>query len=285
MNTLPRKAKVGSRRAEPHLGHVRGAIVFDLDGVVYLGSTPIPGASGAIASLRDLGWQILFATNNSTKTPETIVQVLEDRAGISVASSTIITSGMATVSYLNDLGAESALVVGSPQLRETVQRGNISIVENGAADAVVVGLMRSLTQEIIERAAQAIRGGAAFVATNTDESFPTPNGPVPGAGATVRAVADAAKRPFVVCGKPEEPMVKLVSRKLESNNVWMVGDRLETDIAFAKRAGWGSVLTLSGIATAESITSTAPEPDLIIDSIADLPHLLADASKNNDDEG
>jgi 4-nitrophenyl phosphatase len=265
--------------------HTRGAVVFDLDGVVYLGSTPIPGASAAIATLRDLGWQILFATNNSTKTPESIVKVLEDRAELSVSPSTIITSGQATVSYLHGLGVDSALVIGSQQLRDTVRRGQISIPESGPVDAVVVGLERSLTQDTIERAVRAINDGATFVATNTDASFPTPSGLMPGAGTTVSAIADAAQKPFVVCGKPEEPMVQLVSRKLESSNVWMVGDRLETDIAFAKRGGWRSVLTLSGVSTADTAASHAIKPDHIIESIAELPHLLIGASKSSDDEG
>jgi 4-nitrophenyl phosphatase len=262
-----------------------GTVVFDLDGVVYLGSTPIPGASAAIARLRALGWQILFATNNSTKTPMSIVKVLEDRADLSVSPSTIVTCGMATVAYLHGLGVKSALVVGSRQLRDTVRRAQIAIVENGSVDAVVVGLEQSLTQDIIDSAARAIISGAAFVATNTDASFPTPGGPVPGAGVTVSAIADAAESPFVVCGKPEQPMVKLVSRKLESDNVWMVGDRLETDIAFAKRGGWRSVLTLSGVSTPESVVSHAIVPDHIVDSIAELPQILTDASMSVRDEG
>jgi 4-nitrophenyl phosphatase len=262
-----------------------GSIVFDLDGVVYLGSTPIPGAPKALAALKDAGWQILFATNNSTKTPEMVAEVLEQRAGFVVDPGTVITSAMATATYLSDIDARSALVVGSEQLEDTLRRGRITVVDGEVADAVVVGLDRSLTGDTIHRAARAINLGAAFVATNTDESFPTANGPVPGAGAAVMAVAELAQRPFVVCGKPHEPMMALVALKLESTNVWMVGDRMETDIAFAHRAGWQSVLALSGVSTSESVTEHSVGPDRIIDSIADLPDMLVDASKNRDDEG
>jgi 4-nitrophenyl phosphatase len=80
-------------------------------------------------------------------------------------------------------------------------------------------------------------------------------------------------------------MVDLVSRRLESDNVWMVGDRLETDIAFAKRGGWTSVLTLSGVSTAATVASHAIAPDYVIDSIAELPQILTGASKSSDDEG
>lgn len=285
MTTRLQTAHADDRTVELDSDHTQGAVVFDLDGVVYLGSTPIPGASAAIASLRDLGWQILFATNNSTKTPQSVAQVLEDRAGLSVPPSTVLTSSMAAVLYLHGLGVESALVVGSRQLRDTVRQGEISIVENGPAEAVVVGLARSLTHDTVAAAARAISNGALFVATNTDASLPTTRGPLPGAGATVSAIAKATQKQAVVCGKPEEPMAELVSRELTSDNVWMVGDRQETDIAFAKRAGWRSVLTLSGVTTPDTVLSPTIEPDHIIDSIADLPNILTGASKSSDDEG
>jgi len=247
-----------------------GTVVFDLDGVIYLGSTPIPGADATINTLGQLGWQTLFATNNSTRSSESVAKLLADRVGVSVDPSTIVTSAMAVAAYLSDRGIRSAFVVGSQQLEGTIRLGGTSVVDHLSAEAVVVGIDRSLTTDKINRAALAIRRGAAFVVTNTDATFPTPDGHVPGAGSTVRAVAEAAGSAFVVCGKPHEPMVQLISRQIHSKRVWMVGDRPETDVAFAKRAGWRSVLTLSGItATIEDIPD-AMMPDHIIASIADL---------------
>jgi 4-nitrophenyl phosphatase len=255
--------------------HTTGTVVFDLDGVVYLSSTPIRGAAHAIRSLQALGWQTLFATNNSTKTPESVARILKERAGISVDPSTVITSGMAATAYLTSRGVEHAFVVGSSELETTVEGGGIAVVDHLSAEAVVVGLDRSLSERTVERAASAIRRGALFVATNTDATFPTPGGEVPGAGGTVDAVAAAADSLFVVCGKPHEPMVRLVEEQLTSDCVWMVGDRPETDMAFAKEAGWRSVLTLSGVTSTTADIPPALLPDHVIESIAELPRIVS----------
>ncbi len=265
--------------------HRIGTIVLDLDGVVYLGSEPIPQAAETITSLMDLGWQILFATNNSTKTPESVAGVLRDRAGLTIDPSTIVTSGMAAGSYLNGQGLTSAYVVGSHQLEDTLRVAGISVTDHLSAEAVVVGLDRSVTYEKLDMAARAIRRGAAFVATNTDATFPTPNGQSPGAGTIVAAVSKAAGIEPVACGKPHQPMARLVSSQVAFDDVWMVGDRPETDIAFAKEAGWRSVLTLSGVtATTEDVPAPLM-PDHVIGTIADLPGILTRSSENPSDEG
>lgn len=259
--------------------------MFDIDGVVYLGTEPIVGATKAIATLSDLGWQILFATNNSASTPDSVARRVSDRTGLIVDPSTIITSAMATAAYLSGRHVTSAFVIGPPQLEGTIRDHGISIVDAEVAGAVVVGLDRSLSQSAIEQACLAIRRGARFVATNTDATFPTPDGPVAGAGTTVNAVAAACSSPFAVCGKPHQPMVDLVSGQLTSKNVWMVGDRLETDIAFAKRGAWKSVLVLSGITRSDTRIPEELVPDFVIDSVAELPGLLAKATKSYPDEG
>lgn len=264
-----------TRRDHQSVGSGAGTVVFDLDGVVYLGSTPIRGAGEAIRTLQDRGWQVLFATNNSTKTPELVCTVLEERAGVVVDPSSVITSGMAAAAYLAEVGIETAFVVGAQELASAVLRRGIAVVDHTAAQAVVVGLDRSLSEATVERASSAIRQGALFVATNTDATYPTPDGEAPGAGATVAAIQDAAGATFVACGKPHSPMARLVSQQVTSDHVWMIGDRPETDIAFAKQAGWRSVLTLSGVTSATSDIPADLAPDHIIDSIVDLPRIVS----------
>jgi 4-nitrophenyl phosphatase len=192
---------------------------------------------------------------------------------------------MATVRYLKQECVASAFIIGSRQLEDTIQGGGVAIVDPGDADAVIVGLDRSLNEATIDRACQAIRRGAVFVATNTDATFPTPDGLSAGAGTTVNAIADASGSSFVVCGKPYEPMVDLVSSRIMSDNVWMVGDRLETDIAFAKQGGWVSVLTLSGVTDRSVEFPEGLAPDFVIDSIADLPDVVGKATTRSLDEG
>jgi HAD superfamily hydrolase (TIGR01450 family) len=271
--------------ADPGDRDVPGTVVFDLDGVVYLGPSTITGAPEAVATLSGIGWQILFATNNSAATPDSVARQLGERISLLIDPATIMTSAMATATYLVGQRLTSALIVGSQQLEDTIRASGISIVGPERAAAVVVGRDRSLNQATIDRACLAISEGARFVVTNTDATFPTPYGPVAGAGETVDAIAAASGKPFVVCGKPHRPMVALVAAQVNSDNVWMIGDRLETDIAFAKQANWTSVLTLSGVTQSGTEFPEGLVPDFVIDSIADLPILLDKATRSPLDEG
>lgn len=258
----------------------RGTVVLDLDGVVYIGSTPIAGAAEAIRELSQAGWQVLFATNNSTKTPQSVANVLEATVGIHIDPSVVVTSGMAAAAYLKHAGLASAFVVGSSELSQTIQQLNISTVEASSAESVVVGLDRDLTYETIKQAATAIRSGARFVATNTDATFPTLTGLAPGAGSVVAAIATASGSEFIACGKPHEPMIRLLAHTITSPHVWMVGDRPETDIAFAKAAGWKSALTLTGVTRSIAEVPREFEPDHVLDSLTDLIGILSDASQS-----
>ncbi len=262
----------------------RGSVILDLDGVVYLGSTPVQGAAETITNLFRDGWQVLFATNNSTMTPESVSETIESRTGLSIDPETIITSGMAAARYVVDQGLESAFVVGSKPLMDTVASAGISPVDSHAAEAVVVGLDRDLTYQTIADAVTAIRGGAVFVATNTDATLPTPDGLLPGAGALVAAIATASGVDPVVCGKPHDPMVRLIGDKLKSDLVWMVGDRPETDVAIAKAAGWRSVLVLTGVTSELGDVPPSLTPDHVKASLAGVEILLAEALGNAQSE-
>lgn len=268
-----------SRRAEDE----PGTIIFDLDGVVYLGNDAIRGAADTINELTGRGWQVLYATNNSTKSPSAVADVLSDRVGVEADPSSIVTSAMAAATYLVGHGLTSALVVGSEQLRATLSGSGIEVVRSGQSpDAVVVGLDRSLTYDTICDAATCIRAGARFVATNMDATLPTQRGPVPGAGTIVAAVQAASGHEPVACGKPNQPMVDLVQHLVRARHtritgdVWMVGDRPESDIAFAKQAGWRSILTLSGVTTDPDSVPDVFAADHVIASLADLGTILHD---------
>ncbi|MDK1018336.1 MAG: HAD-IIA family hydrolase [Actinomycetota bacterium] len=264
-----------------------GTIVFDLDGVIYLGSSPIPGARSTIEILTRLGWTLLFATNDSEKTPETVASEFATRMDVAIDPSAIITSSMTTIWYLREHGLTSAYVVGSPRLQATLVAHGVAAADGeDLPRAVVVGLDRGITYEKIHRAARAIRSGAVFVATNTDATIPTSNGVAPGAGAIVAAIAEASAQKPVTCGKPSEAMLDVIRDKIEGPRVWMIGDRPETDIAFAKAAGWTSVLTLSGVTRRPSEVPPHLKPDHVIASVADLPGLLLNNGERTSlDEG
>ncbi len=250
-----------------------GTIVFDLDGVVYLGDSGISGARESLAAVSDLGWHIVFATNNSTRSADAVLDHIEDRTGFRGSDVDVVTSAMAAAAWtVRD--HRSVFVVGEQGLRDTLSDAGLEIVGDDA-DAVVVGLDRTLDYDTIAKAARLVRNGATYIATNTDATFPTSEGPVPGAGTVVAAISKAGGRNPIVCGKPEDPMVEMVRTRLRGAPVWVVGDRLETDIAMANRSGWVSVLVLTGVSDSGDHIGTEYAPDFTIDSIASLPALIA----------
>jgi len=251
----------------------RGTIVLDLDGVVYLGTRGVPGTTEALMDLEAAGWHLVFATNNSTATPRQVEKHIEERTGFRSSHASIVTSALAAATW-TARNHRSALVVGEPSVSEALSDAGVDVVTRGPAEAVVVGLDRNITYEAISEAASLIRSGAIFVATNNDATYPTPQGPVPGAGSIVAAIATASATAPIVCGKPEEPMLELVRAKVRGNQVWVVGDRLETDIAMALTAGWESVLVHTGITAPDETIEPQFAPGYSVGSIVDVPSLI-----------
>jgi 4-nitrophenyl phosphatase len=255
-------------------GSSQKTFVFDLDGVVYLDSTAVPGAGEALSALRNAGHQILFATNNSVRSVETVVGNIARRTGFVPDSGSVITSGLAAANLLRDTG-EKCLVLGSDELSATLSGAGIELTTDPAdAGAVVVGLDLGLSYERLTRAVVAIGGGARFIATNDDATYPMPNARYPGAGSIVAAVERATGKTPIVCGKPNRPMRDLIEQKIEHAEVWMVGDRPETDLALAADAGWGKILVLSGVTDHHDPLPSNLKPDHTIATIADLPSLV-----------
>jgi 4-nitrophenyl phosphatase len=142
-----------------------------------------------------------------------------------------------------------------------------------AAGAVVVGLSRSLTYDIITDAMVAVRNGARFIATNDDSTFPTEHGLAPGCGAIVAAIAASAEAVPEVAGKPNEPMRGLIRSRVDGE-AWVIGDRLDTDIAMAiAEPGWRSVLVLTGI-TSRVEAEAAPGVDLVAADFSEAVDLV-----------
>jgi 4-nitrophenyl phosphatase len=251
-----------------------GTVVFDLDGVVYVEHHGVPGAGDAMQRLDDAGMTVLFATNNSTKTPASAAATIGAATGYRCRPEQVVTSSLVTARSMSGIHRR-VLVVGEQGLVDTLEQEGIQVVADWKeAGAVVVGLARNLSYDDLAAAVLAIRiGGAAFLATNTDATFPTREGPVPGAGAIVGAIAIAAGVEPEVFGKPLEPF-RAVVRARCVGEVVMVGDRAETDIAMGKAEGWTTVLVRTGVTTDTVAIPHRYRPDHIIDSIADVPHLL-----------
>lgn len=224
------------------LADVFDAFLFDLDGVVYLGDSPLPRAGESLSRLREAGKKVRFLTNDPRPTREDVVDKLVGM-GVEAHMEEIVTSGWATAELLRKDGMRSAYVVGSKGLRSELRRAGIEVSASGRPESVVVGADEYTSYRHIRQAARLISGGATFVATNPDGSFPTPEGPAPAAGAIVAAVeVVCGVRPTVV-GKPSPAMFETITEGLDAGmRAVMVGDNPETDILGAHRAGICAIL-------------------------------------------
>jgi 4-nitrophenyl phosphatase len=139
----------------------------------------------------------------------------------------------------------------------------------------VVGMDPDFSYEVLRRASFAVRDGAQLIASNSDSSFPAPDGLWPGAGALVAAIETASGGRAEVMGKPQEPMMRIAQRHLgDASRIAIVGDRPNTDLDGGRTMGWTTVLVLSGVTSPPSAAELDPQPDLTLERLADLPALL-----------
>ena len=247
-------------------------MLCDLDGVVWLSGEPIPGSVGAIGRLRAAGHRVVFVTNSSWPRLDEHVEALR-RIGI-VADGDVVSSSMAAATLVGR--GERVLVCGGPGIWEAVESaGAVPIAGDDAAgvaagvDAVVVGLHREFDYARLSLATSAVRAGARFVATNLDPLYPTPDGPVPGGGSIVAAVATASGVEPVVAGKPFPPMADAIRRLLgdDLQGIIVVGDMPSTDGRLAHELGGRFALVRTG--------NTAPGDRVDADVAFDLADLAA----------
>ena len=249
-----------------------GTVIFDLDGVIYLGDTGVPGAREALTGVERRGYRVLFCTNNSSRTPAAGAQNIRRATTYPARVDQVFTSAMAAARLLADERPHS-LVLGGQGIVTALEGVGAQVVTDWReAEAVVVGFAPHLSYELLRDACQAVWAGAKLIATNTDPSFPTDEGVWPAAGAIVAAVEYATGQEALAAGKPHQPMVALLREHVPEGRVIMVGDRAETDLQLAANAGWYSVLALSGVSKRPP---SNPTPDAVVDSIADLEALLS----------
>jgi len=251
-------------------------VCCDLDGVIWRGDEPIPGSAEGVADLRAGGLRVVFATNNSSGTRAEYAAKLVT-CGVPAVADDVLSSAMAAARLLaSDLPAGArVLSYSGPGVREALEAVGLVPVDSMPAAAVVVGWHRDFDFDRLARAADAVREGARFVATNVDPTYPTATGVVPGTGALVAALATASGRQPEVAGKPMAPMADLVRAACGPDGV-MIGDLPSSDGAFAAALGWPFALVLSGIAGSaggEPIPDPTP-PFVAADLRALAPELL-----------
>lgn len=245
------------------------AVLFDLDGTLYVGDTPVPGAAEKVRELRSKGARVLFLTNAAVRSRKGIAERLA-AMGFDAKKGEVYSSAYVLARYLaENHPGKSVFVVGERGMSEELAETGIGVVERGA-DIVAAGLDREFTYARLAAALTELENGAELVATNPDATYPTEAGIRPGAGAIVAAIEAASGKRAHVVGKPNPYTLELIKaeQKLENEEILMVGDRIETDIKFAKDCRIKSALVLSGVAKKEDVGEVAP--DYIFRSVADL---------------
>jgi glycerol-1-phosphatase len=219
------------------------AWVIDLDGVVWLGDTAIAGSAEAIAELRRSGTRVVFLTNNSNRRVEQHVAKLA-RMGVPVEREDVLTSAQAAARLVEE--GSTALVCGGPGIDEALDERRVRVVRRPPADAVIVGWHREFDYQALTLAMHGVLGGATLIGTNDDATYPTTDGPIPGGGSILAAVAYASGVEPVVAGKPNEPTAALLRQRVGDLDM-VVGDRPSTDGRMARRVGAPFGLVLSGV--------------------------------------
>jgi 4-nitrophenyl phosphatase len=258
-------------------------VLCDLDGVVWLAHRPIAGSVEAVADLRRSGRRVIFVTNNSAATSAQHEQALAD-VGVP-AHGDVVSSAMAVTALVAP--GTRVLVAAGPGVVEALQRAGADVVINtgeplvDAVDAVVVGMHRNFDYDRLAVAADAARRCSRLIGTNTDSTYPTPDGLLPGGGSILAAVAVASGVDPVIAGKPHRPLATLVEAMLVEGHgafdparVLMVGDRPETDGRFAALLGCRFALVRSGVSNAAVEIDEATTVDLDVADLAEVARRL-----------
>ncbi|PWN91818.1 putative 4-nitrophenylphosphatase [Acaromyces ingoldii] len=289
------------------------AFLFDCDGVLWSGDDLIPGAKEVLSKLRSSGKQVVFVTNNASKSRRSYKGKF-DKMGIEASESEIISSSYAAAVYLKDVlkmpADRKVYVLGMDGIEEELNAVGIqycggtdpddnrflpaldfsSLQSEEAIDpsvgAVLCGFdmhmsyiklakaFKHITRPGAEGPVEAGKkgGGCHFILTNDDSTFPAKGGPWPGAGSLSAPLIFASKRKPTIVGKPHQPMLDTIESiyNLDKPRTLFIGDRLDTDIAFANNGGIDSLLVLTGISTVEDCDKQGIHPKYVLDSIGNL---------------
>ena len=250
-------------------------LLLDLDGVIYEGNRAIVDAVESISELRAKGIQIGYVTNNASRTSEAIAEQLR-AFGLELKAEDVITSAQAGAALLKQIvpAGSKVLVVGGEGLRSNVSLAGFQVVESSKElpAAVIQGFDPSVGWKHLAEASYAIQNGAKWVATNQDWTIPREEGLAPGNGTLVSAVHTAVGQLPVVAGKPEKAIFETALSRFGSSSAIYIGDRLDTDVLGANRAGIGSALVTTGVTTRKELLAAKDDsrPTYILGTLKEL---------------
>jgi 4-nitrophenyl phosphatase len=248
------------------------SLILDMDGVLWRESTAIGDLPVTFKRFEEFGLKVILATNNGTRTPLQYVQRMAGY-GVDISVDQVITSSMALVHLLLKKFPKGGplYILGETGLTSSLEEAGFFQAEKDVL-AVVGGMDRTIDFWKLKKATLLIRQGAPFYFTNPDRTFPTPEGLIPGAGAILAALETATDVKAEIAGKPSPVLFEFALERLGSlpTETLAVGDRLETDILGAQRAGCKTAAVLSGVVTKSEALAWQPKIDLIIPELADL---------------
>jgi len=267
------------QRLRRFVASTRG-FIFDLDGTLYLGDHLIPGAAGAVAALRGAGKKVAFVSNKPIGTREEYAEKL-NRLGIPCRTDEVINSALVVARYLQKSrpGARCFPVAERPVVQELLAHGLRICEDPDRIDVVVVSFDRTFDYRKLNIAYRAALHGAELIATNPDRTCPMPDYDLPDAACMIAAIEACTQRKVEpIVGKPSSIMLRegLDIIGLRADECAMVGDRPETDMLMARRAGLTAILVLTGVTAREDLASLAVRPDFVLDSVAALAEALRD---------
>jgi HAD superfamily hydrolase (TIGR01458 family) len=255
---------------------IRGLLI-DLDGVLYVEDEPVHGAADAIAELRARGLPLRFVTNTTSRSKRQTLERLS-RLGFQVPDGDLVTPAALARERCTDRGHERVALVMNEEVKEDFE----GLTEaTGQVDAVIMGdLGEAFGFEILNHAFRQVMDGAELIALQKNRFWMTPDGLSLDAGPFVAAIEYATGREALVVGKPSAAFFELVLADMgvEASEAAMVGDDVETDVGGALGAGLAGILVRTGKYREEFVERSGIDPSATVDSIADVPALLADGA-------
>lgn len=268
-------------------------VLADLDGVIYRGPDPIAHAVSALKKATSTA-RLGYVTNNASRTPGQVAEQISSY-GLPAEASDVVTSPQSAARVLSGLLPQGALVLvvgGEGLLREVEAAGfRITRLADDQPDAVVQGFSPEVGWEQLAQASFALqrRVDLPWVATNTDWTIPVKGGVAPGNGALVSAVHLAVGRLATFAGKPEPEIFQVAFERfgIAPERTLMIGDRLDTDVLGANRAGVHSALVLTGIDSAKTLLAcdASMRPDYVLEDLRELHKPYPEIQRSVDGDG
>ncbi len=264
MNRLPTNAK---------------GLILDMDGVLWADSAALIDLPATFSRFKELNLAVTLATNNGTRTVDQYVEKLAG-FGVTIEPWQIVTSALAVAEMLTGrfpAGTPLFAIGGEGVMQALSDKGFelLPLEKAPQAQAVVFGIDQAINFDKMKEATLLVRAGKPFYATNPDKTFPTPRGQIPGAGAWLSVITTASGIEPIIAGKPQTAMLQIALNRLGTpkEQTWVVGDRLETDIAGGQALGCPTALVLTGVSTREQGESWRPKIDVIGENLSALVSL------------